>query len=132
MLAIFVVFFFFQAEDGIRDGHVTGVQTCALPIFDVGPEVTGERRGHDLEVAGSHEAAVTGTDQVRPVPEVRERCPSEARLALQVVVRANEARRAAVAPAAITSRSSTRTRAPRRAKWKARLAPCTPAPTMMT
>src|SRR6202045_5028734 len=25
--------FFFQAEDGIRDGHVPGVQTCALPIF---------------------------------------------------------------------------------------------------
>src|SRR5439155_10621017 len=24
---------FFQAEDGIRDGHVTGVQTCALPIY---------------------------------------------------------------------------------------------------
>src|SRR2546430_13037509 len=28
-----VVFFFFQAEDGIRDLTVTGVQTCALPIF---------------------------------------------------------------------------------------------------
>src|SRR6266487_6534887 len=27
-----VSFFFFQAEDGIRDGRVTGVQTCALPI----------------------------------------------------------------------------------------------------
>src|SRR5690606_40728371 len=27
------IFFFFQAEDGIRDFHVTGVQTCALPIF---------------------------------------------------------------------------------------------------
>src|SRR5256714_10825804 len=27
------VFFFFQAEDGIRDKLVTGVQTCALPIF---------------------------------------------------------------------------------------------------
>src|SRR6267143_4692409 len=27
--------FFFQAEDGIRDGTVTGVQTCALPIFSV-------------------------------------------------------------------------------------------------
>src|SRR3989454_3017045 len=27
-------FFFFQAEDGIRDYKVTGVQTCALPIFD--------------------------------------------------------------------------------------------------
>src|SRR2546430_13681538 len=29
----FVLFFFFQAEDGIRDLTVTGVQTCALPIF---------------------------------------------------------------------------------------------------
>src|SRR5699024_12100081 len=27
------VFFFFQAEDGIRDRNVTGVQTCALPIL---------------------------------------------------------------------------------------------------
>src|SRR5436309_2992726 len=27
------MFFFFQAEDGIRDFHVTGVQTCALPIL---------------------------------------------------------------------------------------------------
>ena len=27
-----VIFFFFQAEDGIRDIGVTGVQTCALPI----------------------------------------------------------------------------------------------------
>src|SRR3989442_11448523 len=26
-------FFFFQAEDGIRDADVTGVQTCALPIY---------------------------------------------------------------------------------------------------
>src|SRR5690554_7407476 len=29
----FLVFFFFQAEDGIRDADVTGVQTCALPIY---------------------------------------------------------------------------------------------------
>src|SRR5207253_4780725 len=29
--------FFFQAEDGIRDGHVTGVQTCALPISLANP-----------------------------------------------------------------------------------------------
>src|SRR2546430_7467074 len=28
------MFFFFQAEDGIRDLTVTGVQTCALPIYD--------------------------------------------------------------------------------------------------
>src|SRR5690625_4641283 len=31
--SICTIYFFFQAEDGIRDGHVTGVQTCALPIF---------------------------------------------------------------------------------------------------
>src|SRR6266511_82914 len=31
-----VIFFFFQAEDGIRDFHVTGVQTCALPIYTAG------------------------------------------------------------------------------------------------
>src|SRR5256885_2445599 len=29
-----IFFFFFQAEDGIRDYKVTGVQTCALPILD--------------------------------------------------------------------------------------------------
>src|SRR5688572_32254456 len=32
MLLVSVFFFFFQAEDGIRDLTVTGVQTCALPI----------------------------------------------------------------------------------------------------
>src|SRR5690606_40128625 len=31
--------FFFQAEDGIRDFHVTGVQTCALPIYFKHPEI---------------------------------------------------------------------------------------------
>ena len=32
MLLFFFFRFFFQAEDGIRDYDVTGVQTCALPI----------------------------------------------------------------------------------------------------
>src|ERR1039457_1211656 len=32
-LQLFVIYFFFQAEDGIRDYKVTGVQTCALPIW---------------------------------------------------------------------------------------------------
>src|SRR5690606_41035599 len=53
-------FFFFQAEDGIRDFHVTGVQTCALPIcvafqladdvIDLSPESTktGKLAGTDL------------------------------------------------------------------------------------
>src|SRR2546429_6661980 len=33
MISRFYFFFFFQAEDGIRDVAVTGVQTCALPIL---------------------------------------------------------------------------------------------------
>src|SRR5207302_3427702 len=36
VLFIFFIFFF-QAEDGIRDFHVTGVQTCALPISEHAP-----------------------------------------------------------------------------------------------
>src|SRR3712207_8103430 len=36
-----MMFFFFQAEDGIRDIGVTGVQTCALPIFQ--PRAAGRR-----------------------------------------------------------------------------------------
>src|SRR5437773_11283712 len=34
----YYVFFFFQAEDGIRDRDVTGVQTCALPISGAGAD----------------------------------------------------------------------------------------------
>src|SRR5207302_6188745 len=45
----FFFFFFFQAEDGIRDFHVTGVQTCALPIF---VNVDDERRGEVVMVWG--------------------------------------------------------------------------------
>src|ERR1039457_3480845 len=34
-MSLFFFFFFFQAEDGIRDYEVTGVQTCALPIWSI-------------------------------------------------------------------------------------------------
>src|SRR5690606_39744010 len=37
----FIYYFFCQAEDGIRDFHVTGVQTCALPISCEAREVRG-------------------------------------------------------------------------------------------
>src|SRR2546425_4519160 len=46
---LFIFFFFFQAEDGIRDKLVTGVQTCALPIFpqsaylEIGPQAAASR-----------------------------------------------------------------------------------------
>src|SRR5688572_28067532 len=45
-------FFFFQAEDGIRDLTVTGVQTCALPIFcptsRAGSPISARRRWREL------------------------------------------------------------------------------------
>src|SRR2546427_7181083 len=49
------MFFFFQAEDGIRDLTVTGVQTCALPICDSGlPGVQGRSplRGDPHHLSG--------------------------------------------------------------------------------
>src|SRR2546425_10435172 len=48
-------FFFFQAEDGIRDKLVTGVQTCALPIFTPG--------GFDLKTS---QAMTPSIDEPRP------------------------------------------------------------------
>src|SRR5437660_10824634 len=52
-----VFFFFFQAEDGIRDGHVTGVQTCALPIFDAGkrPDAVARYRKGQADEDGDKE-----------------------------------------------------------------------------
>ena len=47
-------FFFFQAEDGIRDRLVTGVQTCALPIYLLDLNNRGRRRHrHDGTEAAS-------------------------------------------------------------------------------
>src|SRR3989454_6204851 len=49
---IVIVFFFFQAEDGIRDYKVTGVQTCALPISRTRARCTGsESHGNALAFA---------------------------------------------------------------------------------
>src|SRR5260370_28416835 len=51
-------FFFFQAEDGIRDSSVTGVQTCALPIYARGlaiqlPSPSGRQLAPILERRGA-------------------------------------------------------------------------------
>src|SRR5258707_2129029 len=60
-------FFFFQAEDGIRDIGVTGVQTCALPIY------TGRASAHSpvhLKAAGHLQRRVRAflsTSDTRPV-----------------------------------------------------------------
>src|SRR5258708_20821002 len=47
ILCISVFFFFFQAEDGIRDDLVTGVQTCALPIYPNVDQVALQQRVQD-------------------------------------------------------------------------------------
>src|SRR3989442_7818393 len=50
---IYMFFFFFQAEDGIRDADVTGVQTCALPISLWAPDYLKDRiTGTAVETEG--------------------------------------------------------------------------------
>ena len=63
---VFVCFFFFQAEDGIRDDLVTGVQTCALPILMVGCvanaalKITNDDRSQIMKVNADGAAEVIG------------------------------------------------------------------------
>src|SRR6266481_6580492 len=52
--------FFFQAEDGIRYGTVTGVQTCALPISLGGHELYRNDHGHFTNV--SEQAGIYGPE----------------------------------------------------------------------
>src|SRR5690349_24206284 len=63
-------FFFFQAEDGIRDLYVTGVQTCALPISPPG-YVGYEEGGALTEAVRRRPYAVLLLDEVEKAhPEV--------------------------------------------------------------
>src|SRR5256885_7562853 len=52
-----LVFFFFQAEDGIRDYKVTGVQTCALPISAVTLNCGNGHRGPPRPLRGFSQPA---------------------------------------------------------------------------
>src|SRR5699024_12077053 len=66
--------FFFQAEDGIRDRNVTGVQTCALPIYflDSGGAAADveEVRGLDaVGLTGIRDDVEGGHDQARAVAD---------------------------------------------------------------
>src|SRR2546429_5004111 len=75
-LILFFFFFFFQAEDGIRDVAVTGVQTCALPIYQqhgntLSPADAADERG-DGALAGQIEAVQRLVeDQQRRSPDER-------------------------------------------------------------
>src|SRR5256885_12606419 len=65
--------FFFQAEDGIRDYKVTGVQTCALPIsiraLRDGYQVVGIRRGWGGLVDYVRDAKADNSENVQPLSE---------------------------------------------------------------
>src|SRR5207237_2659796 len=64
LLTLLVIFiFFFQAEDGIRDSSVTGVQTCALPISRLLPGLRG--------MAGARGAARARANPLSPVRALR-------------------------------------------------------------
>src|SRR5256886_4204661 len=60
------LFFFFQAEDGIRDLTVTGVQTCALPILMANGRSLIARRTTATEVGGSVCVSMTKDSRRRP------------------------------------------------------------------
>src|SRR5437762_6618636 len=78
---IIILFFFFQAEDGIRDTSVTGVQTCALPIFTPTPEkpdatnITAPHRRH-MTIEEANEKALTLTDSRSEERRVGKECRS--------------------------------------------------------
>src|SRR5690606_10603130 len=70
--------FFFQAEDGIRDFHVTGVQTCALPIYDgVRKGFSDARLANLLNVPEAELRAHRHALGVRPVYKRVDTCAAE-------------------------------------------------------
>src|SRR5690625_6283311 len=78
-VSFFLQFIFsFQAEAGIRDGHVTGVQTCALPISDNPAAVTVLRAcGADLDqLRRELEAFLDETTPLLPLNDSRETQPT--------------------------------------------------------
>src|SRR5258708_30167775 len=68
------IFFFFQAEDGIRDDLVTGVQTCALPIFDDEADIRDlvagilDDEGFATRTARDSDSALAEIANLRPHP----------------------------------------------------------------
>src|SRR3712207_7326655 len=73
-----VFFFFFQAEDGIRDIGVTGVQTCALPICPDGGARMAAARGLATRAADAHIPAMSALAAAAPAPPI----PAPATLSL--------------------------------------------------
>src|SRR5947208_13628871 len=76
MYHVLACFFFFQAEDGIRDDLVTGVQTCALPISFLGLSElrrTPRRRGQPASAKRSRPRRASRSEERRVGKECRSR-----------------------------------------------------------
>src|SRR5207253_4559730 len=73
--------FFFQAEDGIRDGHVTGVQTCALPICTTARRAGRNRSPRSLPLPSSHHASRSSRSLKRLARRRRAAAPVSRRIA---------------------------------------------------
>src|SRR5688572_30854891 len=87
-LLVFVFFFFFQAEDGIRDLTVTGVQTCALPISWPAPD-----RGDQQDRSRRSAAQLGSRPDIRPVRQAgRERSATRFPGRLRLGLRSEERR----------------------------------------
>src|SRR5256885_12578101 len=77
--ALTLIVFFFQAEDGIRDYKVTGVQTCALPIslranlIRVASDQVGARTRFERELHAAVTIAPVGSEERRGGKEGRSR-----------------------------------------------------------
>src|SRR5690606_39638965 len=86
--------FFFQAEDGIRDFHVTGVQTCALPIFGPGSTVdhTAWPRCDAIDPHQWDPSASRKGERSRPLPFRPLAAQTQALDQLAVAVRSEERR----------------------------------------
>src|SRR5947209_9734862 len=69
------IYFFFQAEDGIRDIGVTGVQTCALPIY----QMIGYQLDYNLTLGRMSEVAQRGSQAIEERAEGIKRYRSEER-----------------------------------------------------
>src|SRR5437879_12394998 len=98
----FLFCFFFQAEDGIRDTSVTGVQTCALPIY-LHLAVPGVA-GHLDHEAGTVEVRhVRGSDPQRSTQIGRASCRERVQIEV-VAVSGKKKKKKAVEPTNSTSR----------------------------
>src|SRR2546421_2657392 len=66
---LYYIFFFFQAEDGIRDLIVTGVQTCALPICNVRDFLQTEGERVQREIASYAQLSQVAMTSVKIIAE---------------------------------------------------------------